>query len=62
VRFSELAGCGHYLHHDDPQAFVQGVLDALDASSWPAMRVRITAPEAASAAVLIANPQVARAV
>jgi pimeloyl-ACP methyl ester carboxylesterase len=44
VSFSELAGCGHYLHHDDPPAFVACVRDALDATSWPKMRVRIPAP------------------
>jgi hypothetical protein len=44
VRFCELTGCGHYLHHDDPLAFLRGVRDALDAPSWPAMRVRQAAP------------------
>jgi pimeloyl-ACP methyl ester carboxylesterase len=62
VRFSELAGCGHYLHHDDPQAFVQGVLDALDARSWPVMRVRPAVAAATSTAVRLADPQVVRAV
>jgi len=39
VRFQELAGCGHYLHHDDPISFLQAVRNALDATSWPPMRV-----------------------
>jgi pimeloyl-ACP methyl ester carboxylesterase len=39
VRFRELANCGHYLHHDDRVSFVQAVRDALDAASWPPMRV-----------------------
>jgi pimeloyl-ACP methyl ester carboxylesterase len=40
VQFHEVRGCGHYLHHDDPRAFLHAVHDALDAPSWPAMRLR----------------------
>jgi pimeloyl-ACP methyl ester carboxylesterase len=39
VRFQELANCGHYLHHDDRLSFLQAVREALDAASWPPMRV-----------------------
>jgi len=39
VMLTELAGCGHYLHHDDPQAFLDGVREALGAPSWPSVRV-----------------------
>jgi pimeloyl-ACP methyl ester carboxylesterase len=45
VRLCELPDCGHYLHHDDPRAFAQGVRDALDAPSWPTMRLRVKAAE-----------------
>ncbi|MDP9034435.1 MAG: alpha/beta hydrolase [Myxococcota bacterium] len=38
VRFLILAGCGHYLHHDDPESFLQAVREGLDAPSWPTMR------------------------
>jgi pimeloyl-ACP methyl ester carboxylesterase len=43
VRLTELTGCGHYLHHDDPQSFIKGVRDALDASSWPLVRLTAAA-------------------
>jgi pimeloyl-ACP methyl ester carboxylesterase len=43
VRLTELTGCGHYLHHDDPESFLQGVRDALDAFSWPPVRVTAAA-------------------
>jgi pimeloyl-ACP methyl ester carboxylesterase len=46
VRLTELTGCGHYLHHDDPESFLKGVRDALDAFSWPP--VRVTAAASAS--------------
>jgi pimeloyl-ACP methyl ester carboxylesterase len=39
VRLAELTGCGHYLHHDDPQSFLKAVREALDAASWPSVRV-----------------------
>ena len=39
ARFQELAGCGHYLHHDDRHAFLQAVRGALDETSWPPMRL-----------------------
>jgi pimeloyl-ACP methyl ester carboxylesterase len=39
VKLTELTGCGHYLHHDDPKSFLMGVREALDASSWPPVRV-----------------------
>jgi pimeloyl-ACP methyl ester carboxylesterase len=35
VRFHEIKGCGHYLHHDDPPAFLRAVHGALDTSPWP---------------------------
>ncbi len=44
LHFRELAGCGHYLHHDDPTAFTAAVRDALDAPAWPAMRLRPPPP------------------
>jgi pimeloyl-ACP methyl ester carboxylesterase len=40
VRFEQLTGCGHDLHHDNPGSFCRAVLDALDASFWPPMRLR----------------------
>jgi pimeloyl-ACP methyl ester carboxylesterase len=43
VRLTELTGCGHYLHHDDPQSFIKGVRDALDAASWPPVRLTAAA-------------------
>ncbi len=39
VTLTELPGCGHYLHHDDPKSFLMSVLEALDALSWPRVRV-----------------------
>jgi pimeloyl-ACP methyl ester carboxylesterase len=42
VRFQTFAGCGHYLHHDDPRSFLRAVRDALDMPSWPPMRLRAT--------------------
>jgi hypothetical protein len=45
----ELAGCGHHLHHDDPQAFLQAVHGALDVAFWPSMRLR-AGPSASAAA------------
>jgi pimeloyl-ACP methyl ester carboxylesterase len=55
ARFVELAGCGHYLHHDDPQAFLQAVRDALDVASWAPMRLR-----AVTSAAAAASPRTAR--
>jgi pimeloyl-ACP methyl ester carboxylesterase len=43
ARFVELDGCGHFLHHDDPGAFVRAVRSALDAPFWPPMRLRASA-------------------
>jgi len=40
LRFQELIGCGHFLHHDDSEIFLRAVRDALDATSWPPMRLR----------------------
>ena len=63
VRFTELAGCGHHLHHDDPEAFAGAVVDAVDAITWPAMRVRVAAPPApSSGASWVGDPQTVRAV
>jgi len=39
VRLTEFIGCGHYLHHDDPKSFLRSVREALDALSWPRVRV-----------------------
>jgi pimeloyl-ACP methyl ester carboxylesterase len=44
VKLTELNDCGHYLHHDDPKSFLEGVRDALDASSLPPVRVIATKP------------------
>ena len=46
VKLTELTGCGHYLHHDDPQAFIDGVREALDA--FVLRPVRLTAAASAS--------------
>jgi len=54
VRFHQVTGCGHYLHHDDPAAFLRAVHDALDATSWPKIRLRRCATPA-----LAPNPQLA---
>jgi pimeloyl-ACP methyl ester carboxylesterase len=43
VKFTDLTGCGHYLHHDDPKSFLKGVREALDAVFWPAVRVTAVA-------------------
>jgi len=40
VRFVKLKGCGHDLHHGDPQSFLKEVRDALDAASWPPVCLR----------------------
>ncbi len=40
VRFVEFAGCGHYLHHEDPLLFHRAVREALDDALWPPMRLR----------------------
>jgi pimeloyl-ACP methyl ester carboxylesterase len=50
VNLVELAGCGHYLHHDDPEAFLQAVRSALDVAFWPPMRLR-ACPSAGAAAI-----------
>ena len=44
VRFQEIKGCGHYLHHDDPPAFLRAVHSALDTSPWPALTTIAQAP------------------
>ena len=62
VRFRELAGCGHYLHHDDPAAFLQGVRDALDATSWPTMRLRVPAPAPSGTVALATDAKTVHAV
>ena len=45
VRLTELNGCGHYLHHDDPEAFLNGVREALD--GFASSPVRVTAATSA---------------
>jgi pimeloyl-ACP methyl ester carboxylesterase len=62
VRFTELTACGHHLHHDDPQAFIDGVRDALDAASWPPMRVRIPSPAQSGTLARLSDPLRARAI
>jgi len=62
VRLTELAACGHHLHHDDPQAFTRAVRDSLDALSWPTMRVRVAAAEAPRRVAMITGPETVRAV
>jgi pimeloyl-ACP methyl ester carboxylesterase len=42
--FRRLAGCGHYLHHDDPDACIGAMREALDAPAWPPVRLRPPAP------------------
>ena len=43
VLFHEVTGCGHYLHHDNPAAFLRALHDALDATLRPAViRARST--------------------
>jgi pimeloyl-ACP methyl ester carboxylesterase len=44
VSFREFAGCGHYLHHDAPEAFMGALRDALDAPAWPPVRLRSPPP------------------
>jgi pimeloyl-ACP methyl ester carboxylesterase len=61
VRFRELTGCGHYLHHDDPAGFLEGVRDALDAPSWPTMRLRVPAAAQSGTVVLIDGTHTVRA-
>jgi pimeloyl-ACP methyl ester carboxylesterase len=46
VQLTELTGCGHYLQHDDPKAFIEGVRQALDALALSP--VRLTAAARAS--------------
>jgi pimeloyl-ACP methyl ester carboxylesterase len=43
VRLTELTGCGHYLHHDNPTSFLKGVREAIDAPSWPSIRMTAAA-------------------
>ena len=40
VRFHRVVGCGHYVHHDDPRAFLRAVHETLDAPLWPTVRLR----------------------
>jgi pimeloyl-ACP methyl ester carboxylesterase len=61
VRFTELTACGHHLHHDDPEGFIVGVRDALDALTWPRMRVRTPTPAQSGTISVFADPEDARA-
>ena len=47
ARFEAFIGRGHYLHRDDPPAFLQAVRGALDAALWPPMRLRVGPPTGA---------------
>jgi pimeloyl-ACP methyl ester carboxylesterase len=40
AQFHQVSGGGHYLHHDNPRAFLRALHETLDATSWPAMRLR----------------------
>jgi pimeloyl-ACP methyl ester carboxylesterase len=40
VAFNRFAGCGHYLHRENPDEFVRAVREFLDAPSQPAARLR----------------------
>jgi len=40
IRFEELTGCGHFLHHDNSERFLRAVRDALDVTFWPPVRLR----------------------
>jgi pimeloyl-ACP methyl ester carboxylesterase len=62
VRLTELPSCGHHLHHDNPEAFIDGVRDALDAPSWPTMRLRIPAPAQSGTRALFSAQQDASAI
>jgi pimeloyl-ACP methyl ester carboxylesterase len=39
VRITRFAGCGHYPHHEKPEAFADALRDFLDASDAPAARL-----------------------
>ena len=40
VRLAEIAGCGHYLHHEKPETFAEVVNEFLDASRVPEPSLR----------------------
>ncbi|HEX7477231.1 MAG TPA: alpha/beta fold hydrolase [Polyangiales bacterium] len=40
VVFRQFAGCGHYLHHEQPDAFVSALCEFLDIAYAPAARLR----------------------
>ena len=40
IRFILFEGCGHYVHHEQPEPFVRAVRDFLDDPSVPAARLR----------------------
>ena len=44
VVFKHFDGCGHYLHHEQPEAFVTAVRDFLDDPSAIAVRLKTTDP------------------
>jgi pimeloyl-ACP methyl ester carboxylesterase len=62
VKLTELIGCGHYLHHDDPKSFLIGVREALDAFSWPPVRVIAPASVLWPAADVAEDPRDPRSV
>lgn len=49
VVFRRFAGCGHYLHREEPDAFVRSVREFLDAPSQPAARMRSTSTDPGTA-------------
>jgi pimeloyl-ACP methyl ester carboxylesterase len=57
VRFQQLTGCGHYLHHDDPIAFLRAVHSALDTTWETAPRARAASAEEVLLAVHPATPR-----
>jgi pimeloyl-ACP methyl ester carboxylesterase len=44
IVLTTFAGCGHYVHHEQPDAFAQTVRDFLDAPAVPAARLRARRP------------------
>ncbi len=44
VHITRFEGCGHYPHHEKPDAFADSLRDFLDASDAPTARLRCTSP------------------
>lgn len=45
VHITRFEGCGHYPHHEKPDAFADSLRDFLDASNAPTARLRCTSPD-----------------